>query len=372
MYNRRFKHDVNELLKEGQELAKYTTRAGKFHTRIIAVNSVLSGIPSKDVAENFGVSARSVERWVKMADEIGWESLLSGTIPGRPSRFSEEQTRRISELIDEDNPGKYGYRVWDGKALSDFIGKEFGITYSVRSSQWLLRKLKFSLIVPQPFPSLDEENTEEKKNFKKKLRIVIWDGMTKHIVVFQDEVHFTVQTTVTRRWARQGSKPRVKSKPGREKVSYSGFVIPENGQLIITTPPHFNFETVIESIRKFIAKAPEVPEGYKYLIVMDNASWHKKAARLIWEEENPEYADIRKVADCMFLPPYSPDLNPIEQVWRKTRREATHNTYFPNKEALSEKLNEYFTQFAKPNEELQSLCSFKTYWGEEEEQRETA
>lgn len=58
---------------------------------------------------------------------------------------------------------------------------------------------------------------------------------------------------------------------------------------------------------------------------MDNAPWHKKAKRLIESEE--KYADIRNIVTIISPPSYSPDLNPIEQVWRVTRREKTKNRY---------------------------------------------
>ncbi|MDY4413374.1 MAG: transposase, partial [Ruminococcus sp.] len=81
-----------------------------------------------------------------------------------------------------------------------------------------------------------------------------------------------------------------------------------------------------ESIGCFvILEAHPVPEGKKYAIIMYNALWHKKAIRLIADDELPEYSDIREKVEFIKLPPYSPDFNPIEQVWRITRRENTHN-----------------------------------------------
>ena len=71
------------------------------------------------------------------------------------------------------------------------------------------------------------------------------------IPVFQDEVHFQAQTTITRVWAEKGSAPKVMSKPGRDHASYSGFVIPETGELVVTQPEVFNYETVIQSLRNF-------------------------------------------------------------------------------------------------------------------------
>ena len=73
---------------------------------------------------------------------------------------------------------------------------------------------------------------------------------------------------------------------------------------------------------------------------MDNAPWHKKTKRLICDECLPEYADILKNVVFIKLPPYSPDLNPIEQVWRITRRENTHNTFFASISILEMTIDE--------------------------------
>ena len=89
---------------------------------------------------------------------------------------------------------------------------------------------------------------------------------------------------------------------------------------------------------------------------MDNASWHKKAKRLIKENENNEYSDINDKVVFVYLPPYSPDLNPIEQVWRITRRENTHNVFFDSIESLKSTVDNAFSQWHTPNDQLRSLC----------------
>ncbi len=146
---------------------------------------------------------------------------------------------------------------------------------------------------------------------------------------------------MARLWATKGSKPQIASAPSskpqiasapsRKSVAISGYVFPESGKLIVTKPTWFNFETVIQSLREFISVV-NIPFNTKIALVLDNAPWHKKAYRLIVEEELPEYADIRQKIELIRLPPYSPDLNPIEQCWRKARREVTHNRYFKSLE----------------------------------------
>lgn len=179
------------------------------------------------------------------------------------------------------------------------------------------------------------------------------------MLVWQDEVHFQIQATVAAVWARKGSRPKVKSHPGRQKASYSGFVIPDSGELFAAEPDAFNFETTVSSLRSFLSARP-APPGKRYAIVMDNASWHRKAFRVIWKERDPEYDDIRRAAIAVRLPPYSPDLNPIEQVWRVARRENTHNRFFPSLEALKEKVGSAFDAWSRPNDQLRKLCGGKS------------
>ena len=175
--------------------------------------------------------------------------------------------------------------------------------------------------------------------------------------MYQDEVHFQVQTTITSAWYKKGSAPRVKSYPGKDKVSYSGFVRPDTGSLYVSKPTAFNHKTTIESLREYVRANPP-GDGMKYAVVMDNATWHKKAVKMVEDEGNAEYADLRGKVVFVNLPPYSPDLNPIEQVWRITRRENTHNRFFRNKADLEAKLDEAFSKWSTPNKQLRSLCSF--------------
>ncbi len=169
-------------------------------------------------------------------------------------------------------------------------------------------------------------------------------------------MHFQVAASITRQWVPKGSKPQVKSAPGRKSVAYSGYVVPSTGELIVTKPSWFNYETVIESFRNFIQI---FPTQKRIFLVLDNAPWHKKAVWLIQSQALEEYQDIRDKITFLFLPPYSPDLNPIEQCWRITRREVTHNTYFSDEFVLENTLDCYFARFCQPNSKFASLCSFK-------------
>ena len=126
---------------------------------------------------------------------------------------------------------------------------------------------------------------------------------------------------------------------------------------MVTKPSWFNYETVINSFRQLLKIYPAA-DGKRIYLILDNAPWHKKAVRLVQTETLAEYQDIRDKMTLLFLPPYSPDFNPIEQVWRITRRDVTHNTCFANAQILEDTLDAHFASYRQPNEKLASLCGF--------------
>lgn len=125
---------------------------------------------------------------------------------------------------------------------------------------------------------------------------------------------------------KKGSAPTVKSFRGRFKVSYSGFVIPETGELFVVKLEKFNYETTISSIRSFFGIS-SCPRREEICPCHGQCTMAQKTMRLIGEEHAMEYSDIFASVTFVKLSPYSPDLNPIEQVWGITRRENTHNVF---------------------------------------------
>ena len=243
---------VETLYSRGLEALRSKAES-KTYMRVTAVVLVLKGMSLKEVSGFFGVTERSVYNWVEKADREGFKALSAKKQTGAPCALSKEMIEKINFVLDED-PDKHGFRVWDGPSLSEYIRREFGIDYSVRSCQYLMRKLDRNLIMPQVFPSLEHPDNEARDAFRKDLA-AIWKDKGK-IVVFQDEVYFCAQTTVTRIWARIGSRSKVMSKPGKQSAPYSGYLIPESGILYVNKPTWFNYETVVESIRDFLSACP--------------------------------------------------------------------------------------------------------------------
>ena len=352
---RQYQRDVETLKKEASAILN-ASEDSKYIHKVAMVNLVIKGtITAADLADGLEITRQSISNWISIADKQGFEALKEKPKSGRPTKMTEEIASEIDALLQEDDPQKYGYQIWDGPSLSKYIKEAYNIDYSVRSCQRLFRNLGYSLLRAQTFPSKDPDicDNEARGRFKAEVREIIDDSNC--ILVSQDEVHFVVQTTIGRKWAKKGSKPKVPSKVGKDSVGYSGFTVHGTGQLFMFEPERFTFETTIACIRSFLSALP-AEDSRTVCLVMDNAPWHKKAKRLIREED--EYKDIAARIRFVELPPYSPDLNPIEQMWRVTRRECTHNQYFKSTQALKNTLSAYWAPLKEPNEKIKNLCGF--------------
>jgi transposase len=192
---------------------------------------------------------------------------------------------------------------------------------------------------------------QQPKRLLKKLRNIRKKGICE--IYFEDECHFQRTSTITRAWFLKGTTPEIKSPAVKEKISVIGAVGMDNGQLITMEANIFN----ASSFKKFIIKILKVAKTKKkILLVLDNARFHHAKV-------NKEFLlSVKKNIELVYLPPYSPDLNPIESFWKKTRRGVTHNRYFESLEEERKCLNKFFRKFRGPNETLMSLsANIKTF-----------
>lgn len=89
---------------------------------------------------------------------------------GRPSKLSSDELAQIKSVLEADAPKEYGYSVWDGPSLSDYILKTYSVSLCVRQCQRLMHNLGFSLVRPQVFPGKGTEDEQERESFKKTKR----------------------------------------------------------------------------------------------------------------------------------------------------------------------------------------------------------
>lgn len=136
--------------------------------------------------------------------------------------------------------------------------------------------------------------------------------------------------------------------PTRKSVACFGAVNIRTGTLVTAFESPFNGESFLRFLKTLLKHRSH---GKRLVLVLDNAKYHHARALQPWLRQK------RKVLSLLFLPPYSPELNPIERVWKLTRRLATHNRHFPTLEDVINAVTERFALWARPNRQLVKLCA---------------
>ncbi len=168
------------------------------------------------------------------------------------------------------------------------------------------------------------------------------------ILLSLDECHFQQHGSRCTMWVPPEDKdPVVLLAPTRKSVALFGAVNLSSGEFNHMHFPVFNAET----FQRFLKSVLESYKGVKKIvIILDNARYHHAVMLNKWLKKN------KKKITLLFLPPYSPNLNPIERVWKLTKRLCTHNKYFPQLKQLTDCVNSQLTAWNRPNKELRKLC----------------
>jgi transposase len=141
--------DATSVLGLQQEIQR--SEESRYDHRLHGVLLVAQGITCPEVARLLGDAPRSVEYWVHRFEQRGLAGLMEGERSGRPSRLSQKQMQEINRVL-RAKPSDAGMRVnlWDGKTLSAWIEKQYGIPLGVRQCQRLFRQFEFRLRKPRP------------------------------------------------------------------------------------------------------------------------------------------------------------------------------------------------------------------------------
>jgi hypothetical protein len=166
-----------------------------------------------------------------------------------------------------------------------------------------------------------------------------------------DEVHFQQHGSRCRMWIPPEIKdPVLLHHPTRKSVGYFGAVRLRDGKFVFAREPHrFDAQTTwsfLAQVRQASRRA-----GRRVVMIIDNAKYHHANLHAQWRQtQQPDFG-------LAFLPPYSPDLNPIERVWKLVRRLRLHNQYFASLVAVITAVEEAFADWLQPNATLKRLCA---------------
>jgi len=362
----------------------------------------------KEIAIRLGISGKTVVNWVLkfMSGGVDWIMSKHYCGRGRKEKLTKAQQKQLRDMVTE-GPEFHGFSsgIWNSAMIAELILLKFSVRYNLNYLPGLLKKLKLSY---QKARFISDHQDEEKYELARKvwleetLPALINNAKVENaVVLFGDEVSFAMWGSLSRTWAPIGQQPTVKSKGIRKGLKMFGTIefgggsfqyrqllayslqpkslkllkeagLPAEllallktlkGELYATefdfltalkalvdeklmttyqevilkhteTAGKFNGATYIEFLKQLLAHY----DG-KIFLVEDGAPYHH--SKIVSEFKNLN-ADRLSITP---LPAYSPDYNPIEKLWKNTKRDATHLKYFKTFEDLQQSVVKTFKSY---------------------------
>ncbi|WP_217555999.1 IS630 family transposase [Vibrio metschnikovii] len=312
--------------------------------RLLALAHFKDGQSRTQIAKYLKVSRTSVNKWVQTFLEHGLEGLQEKPRTGRPAFLTPEQREQLSQFIKARASNSSGGRL-TGNDIHAYIVNEFGKYYHPDSIYYLLNHMGFSWITSRSkHPKQSQQVQDDFKKFKIEtiLKIPGHISLESVDVWFQDEARFGQQNTTTRLWAPRGTRPRAIKQQQFEYAYLFGSVCPARGIGEAIMVPWVNKEIMINHLAQ-ISKA--TIKGHHAVVIMDGASWHT-------DDIAAQFDNVSIIK----LPPYSPELNPIEQVWSWLRQHFLANQSFTNYNDIVEKVCHAWNRFLECTDRVQRMC----------------
>ena len=269
------------------------------------------------IARCLNQSVSTVYAWLSRMHQGGLGARYDKPRLGRPRIIDPTRHKEISDIVDR-QPEACGMKsnVWTGRLLLIMIINVLGINnISRRAVYRTMHRMNKSHRKPgRPFdyrtPS-DEDKEKFKTDLSKDIAKAVADGFR---VLWIDEAHFTIKTKLGLTWLAKGLSIVHKIKPFEKKCTCFA-AWGADGMFFHRYYDRGNTDNMIDFVQNLYE------EFNKVLLIMDNASYHK-SKNLIKDLE--KYGNSIRI---IYLPVYSPDLNPVEMVWKELKKYIANGMY---------------------------------------------
>lgn len=322
-----------EEVAKWQQLHK-NEKNSKIKDRIKAILLINQGYSYKEVANFLFVDHDTIRRHVNKFME---NEKLSNDCKGRISKLTPQQIQELVTYLKQ-------LTFCDVRPIIAYVFDKYKIRYSKSGMVFWLHNHGFSYKKPHLVPTkLDQEKQEE---YIEKLHELKKSGEP---LYFIDAVHPEHQSKADYGWFVKGEIKSISTTATQKRIHILGALSYPSNELFIVEDQTINSQTVIEMLEKL--KFKNAPRAVIHC-VLDNAKYHKSKIIQEYIKDNPNIK-------LHYLPPYSPNLNLIERVWKLMHKEVTSNVYFTCFQSFSYAILSFLKNINNFAEKLKSLLTFK-------------
>lgn len=253
--------------------------------------------------------------------------------------LTKNQQKEIIETVKNKAPNECDdyftkCEYWTTGVLGEYIKREYNVEYKSKTSYYLLfHQAKFTY--HKPGRVYEKHDPQEVKKWRKKTKPKIkkaWKDKNT-VILCEDEMILSTQTTFQKMWLPQGEYPRIEVSNTKENRSLYGFLNVKTGQEHAFKTERQNMYITVEILKNI----REIYPTQNLLILWDGAGWHRGS-------KAQEYIKADKNIKTVYFPRYSPEENPQEHVWKSGRSNATHNKFIKDIDEATDEFVNYLNK----------------------------
>ena len=308
--------DEKEILKKHYHSSK--TRLIRERAHALLLSNQGESVPQ--IADILFRAENTIRDWLRAFNEGRISSVFTQYENNlNASKLTKEQREEIKEALNKP-PSEYDIpkQFWDVKGLKKYLRAEFNIVYeSERSYHFLFKISDYSFKLPSPFDSRrDNEYIEKRiKEIKQEIKPYLEDN--KWEILASDETRIVWESEIRKAWLKKGEKTIIKINREREYQNFIGMLNLKTGNPHLYKLNWQNQKTIIASLQKLKKNY----ENKNICVIWDNAKWHKS------KEIRKELSKGNSLENfhLINLPPYAPDKNPQEYIWKYGKDEISNS-----------------------------------------------
>jgi transposase len=320
----------------------------KLVKRIHALLALAQGQNVSEVAEMLSLGEQTVRDYRNQYLCKGMASLVYKAPPGRPSKLTKTQQQQLAEWIKASPQGSgYTSGCWNTPMIQDLIQRHFGVVSHPHYIATLLKNMGFSY---QKARFVSDHLSEAKRLAWRQTRwpkILCQAKQRKALLLFGDEASFAQWGSLSYTWAPKGQQPEVPTSGKRKAYKVFGLIDYFSGRFFYKAHAgRFNSESYATFLLDVLSQTTQ-----HVVVIQDGARYHTSKAMRAFFVTHADRLTIEQ------LPAYSPDFNPIEHLWKKVKKEATHLKHFPAFTDLQQEVDRALLHFAQTPREITVLMA---------------
>ena len=278
--------------------------------RIRAVQRVQAGESPETVIETLGFARACIYNWLARYRAGGWQALKTGSRSGRPNKLTGTQIGWIYRTIRDKDPRqlKFAFALWTRSMIAEVIGRQFSVKLSPTSVGRLLHQLGFSC--QKPLYRAYQRDAELVKQWKKQVFPQIQKRAKKEgaKIYFQDESGIRSDFHSGSTWALKGQTPVIESTGARFGLNMMAAITLGGQMQFMIVEGTVGAEQICDFLKRLMHG-----HQHKVFLIWDGHPTHKS------KRVKECIASFEGRLEIFLLPSYSPNLNPVEQLWNHTK-----------------------------------------------------